>query len=296
MKILITGGNGTVGRVLRAQYEARGDVPVPWNRAAVELDDHWAMANYLDEVAPDRLVHLAIASKPTGRADEGKLVNVEWPSALAWLCKEREIAFQFTSTAMVFTNDAVGPFTLESTPDATEGYGGEKLQAEEQVRFQNAEAQIVRLGWQIGDAAIGNNMLSFFADRMREDGVVRASRRWLPACSFLDDTATTLIALADHAGPGLFQLDANSRWTFYDIARAVSGRHGDRFRVEPSDDFVYDQRMVDARVRVVPLEERLPQLARLTDAGVPDDAADDAANDSGAADTNADDTEAANAS
>jgi dTDP-4-dehydrorhamnose reductase len=55
-------------------------------------------------------------------------------------------------------------------------------------------------------------------------------------------------------------LDSNERWTFYEIARALSARHGGRWQVEPSEDFVFDQRMRDERIQLPSLKERLPGL------------------------------------
>lgn len=81
---------------------------------------------------------------------------------------------------MVFTDDAVGPFTPESVPDAREGYGFEKYTAEQQIRQANPDAVIARLGWQIGAAPGSNNMIDFLA----KQDVVRASEKWFPACSF----------------------------------------------------------------------------------------------------------------
>jgi dTDP-4-dehydrorhamnose reductase len=106
---------------------------------------------------------------------------------------------------------------------------------------------------------MGNNMLAFLEDKMRQEGRVRASTRWYPACSLLDDTVKALHELA-RAAPGLYMLDSNERWTFYEIARALSARHGGRWQVEPSEDFVFDQRMRDERIQLPSLKERLPGL------------------------------------
>jgi dTDP-4-dehydrorhamnose reductase len=205
------------------------------------------------------LFHLATASQPTGRPGESWLINYEWTSELAWITRTLGIRFVFSSTVLVFSNDARGPFTRDSRPDATEGYGYEKRQAEERAFYQNPEARVVRLGWQIGEEPTGNNMVAFLEDKMRQEGRVRASTRWYPACALLDDTVKALHELAG-AAPGLYMLDSNERWTFYEIARALNDRHGGRWRVEPSEDFVCDHRMRDERIRLPALKERLPGL------------------------------------
>lgn len=264
MRVLVTGARGTVGRALAAALAARGDELVAWDRSAVALDDYWAMEGYVRACGAEALVHLAIAATPTGRSDESWLVNYEWSSELAWICRQLELPFLFTSTAMVFSNAAVGPFFAHSVPEASEGYGYQKRRAEERVRSQYPEAVIARLGWQLAPLGqeAGDNTMQRNLERRAMHGGVRASTRWLPACSFVDDTAAALAALLRGA-PGLYQLDANRGWSFHEIVAALAAAEGRSWRVEATEDFVYDQRLLDERVRLPALAARLPGLRRL---------------------------------
>ncbi|MFZ1399690.1 MAG: sugar nucleotide-binding protein [Candidatus Promineifilaceae bacterium] len=256
MKAIITGMKGAVGSALQAHLLADGHEVVGWERTAVPPHNHTAAQTFLRDTQPDLLFHLAIASQSTGVENEGWQINVAWPTQLAQLCAEQNIRFVFTSSVMVFTDDAVGPFTPDSVPDAREGYGYDKLVAEQQVRAANPAAIIARLGWQIGDAPGSNNMIDFLA----KQDLVRASEKWFPACSFLADTAVALQSLAD-ATPDLYLLDSNDRWNFYQIATALNERHGNQWRVEKTADFIYDQRMRDPRTNLPLLDKRLPSLA-----------------------------------
>jgi dTDP-4-dehydrorhamnose reductase len=256
MKAIVTGANGTVGRAL---CRLLGAQVVTRDRERVPVDQFAPMEEFVRTTAPDVVFHLAIASRATGKHNESWLVNHDWPSELAWITRTLGVRFVFTSSVMVFTDKARGPFTPESLPDASEGYGNEKRLAERRVFAQNPKAVVARLGWQIGDAAGSNNMIDFFERQMREKGEIRASAKWLPACSFLDDTAAALVSLAG-AAPGLYQVDANKRWSFEEIARAVNEHHGSRWQIVPTDDFISDQRMTDPRVSVAPLNKRLPAL------------------------------------
>ena len=258
-RAIITGANGTVGARLSRFLRQQGFDVIPWDRSRVPVDDYAAMERFVRESAPEVLFHLAMASQPTGRPGESWLINYEWTSELAWITRTLGIRFVFSSSVMVFSNEARGPFTRDSQPDAAEGYGYEKRRAEERVFHQNPEARVVRLGWQIGEEPTGNNMVAFLEGKMRHEGRVRASTRWYPACSLLDDTVQALHTLSK-AEPGLYLLDANERWTFYEIARALNARHGGRWQVEPTEDFVFDQRMRDERIRLPSLKERLPEL------------------------------------
>ena len=253
MKVIVTGGRGTVGSALASFLSARGDQVVLWDRAAVPIDRYQPMEDFVRREKPDVLFHLAIASQSTGKPNESWLVNYEWTSELAWITRQLGVRFIFTSSVMVFSDNAKGPFTLESVPDAPGGYGYEKRMAEQRVFHQNPDATVVRLGWQIGERAGSNNMIDYFEKQQ----VITASRRWFPACSVVTDTAATLASLTT---PGLYMIDANKQWNFFEIAGALNMKHGNRWKIVPTDDFVFDQRMIDPRVRIRPLNATLTTL------------------------------------
>lgn len=262
MRAIITGARGTVGKALSHALEVHGHHVIPWDRDVVPIDNYRAMEEWVLSTRADTIYNLAIASKPTGRENEGWLVNYDWPSELAWITMLADIRFIYTSTAMVFTNAAKGPFDPTSPPDETEGYGGEKRRAEERVMAQNPQARVARLGWQIGKAAGSNNMIDFFEGNMARDGVVRTSARWLPACSFLEDTADALIRVRDMPA-GLYHIDGNRAGNdFHAVATALNKKHGGKWKIERTEDFVYDQRLMDERLPVGEIGERLAGLKK----------------------------------
>lgn len=262
MQFLVTGGNGTLGRALAKAAAEQGHRFTAWDRAACPPENETGTIEWIRRCAPDRLIHAAIPATGTGRPNEDHLVNVEWTARLARSAGELGIPFLYVSTVMVFTDRAAGPFTIDSVPDAVDGYGAGKWRGEQAACAANPDARIVRLGWQIGEQPGGNNMLTFLEDKMRDEGRVRASARWYPATSFLADTANALLALSA-APPGLYLIDSNEGWTFYEIAAALSAAHGHRWRIERTEDFVYDQRMRDPRPRMPSLRLRLPSLPRI---------------------------------
>lgn len=261
MKALVTGARGTVGLVLTQHLKQLGHQVVAWDRSVVPINRYQPMEDFVRREKPDVLFHLAIASRSTGVPNESWLVNYEWASELAWITRQLGVRFVFTSSVMVFSDNARGPFTPDSQPDAATGYGNEKRQAESRVLYQNPEAIVARLGWQIGDTPGSNNMIDFFEKQMAQNGSVKASRKWYPACSFVMDTATVLMELAN-ASPGLYLVNSNTRWNFYEIASALNEKHGRRWKIIADDSFVFDQRMLDARVPIRPLSATLTALAQ----------------------------------
>lgn len=259
MKIVVTGSGGTLGSALSTHLTAQGHRVVPWDRSKVPITDYWAMEEFLRSTSPGALFHLAVPSQLTGIPNESWLVNYQWTSELAWICKERGIPFVYVSTVMVFSSQRQGPFTVDTPPDAGDGYGMEKRLAEERVFHQNPASRVLRLGWQIGGPAGSNNMVDFLDEQFRTGGLVSCSTQWLPACSFLEDTIPVLASMPDR-DPGLYQFDSNQKWSFYQIAFALNKVLGKKWKVTANDTFVFDQRMVDTRLPAVSLKTRLPSL------------------------------------
>jgi dTDP-4-dehydrorhamnose reductase len=278
MKAIVTGARGTLGRVLSRVLEARGAQVVPWDRTRLPVSDADRATDFVKAEAPDAVFHLAIASQPSSRPSEGEAtvsaqpqegesvrVNHDWPRMLAAICNAHGARFVFTSSALVFSNEARGPFWPTSEPDALAGYGGEKRMAERAVLAAHPGAVVARLGWQLASDAgasgappTANTMNDHVARLLRDHGEVRASTRWVPACSFLDVTAATLIALAG-GPPGLFHVEQNEGWSFFDLARVLAEAQGGG-RVVATDDFVLDQRLLGGPA-LPPLRGRLPGLA-----------------------------------
>ncbi len=108
------------------------------------------MEEFLRSRGVQALFHLAVPSKPTGAPNESWTVNYQWTSELAWICKELNIIFVYVSTVMVFSSQKQGPFTVDTAPDAGDGYGMEKRLAEEEFFTRIRQAACCGWGWQIG--------------------------------------------------------------------------------------------------------------------------------------------------
>jgi len=257
-RALITGSRGTVGRALRSHLEFAGWEVLGWDRAEVPIDDYRVMESFVGDTKPTALFHLAVASQPTQvplPAQDTWRVNFEWTSELAWICRQLDIPFVFTSTVMVFTQATPGPYTVAMRPDAAHDYGRDKKEGESRVFAQNPSARVVRLGWQIGDDLQGNQMAAWLDARRK----VEASTRWILACSMLEDTAAALQRIA-LGRPGVYHVDSNEGWSFYDVAMALKKRHSADWDVTPTFGRAYDQRLLDPRLDMPTLSSRLPEL------------------------------------
>lgn len=238
MRLLITGLNGTLAPRLAQAARAVGHEVIGWDRAALNPDDEDLCADWLERVRPDAVAHLG-----TGTA--------RFAAFLAARCER----FVFTSTAMVFNQRPDGPHDVAHERTAQDDYGRYKIGCEDAILAASRTAAIARIGWQIDPTQPGNNMLMALDDWQRRDGHVAASRAWVPACSFMTDTAAALLALLQRPQPGVHHLDSNAAeaWRFDELARALARRFRRDWQVRVHDDYRHDQRLVGGHVGLPPL-------------------------------------------
>jgi dTDP-4-dehydrorhamnose reductase len=242
MKILITGMNGTLAPRLAEAARAAGHEVIGWNRAAVDPDDEALSAAWLSAQSVDAVAHLGMAS-------------ARFAGWLASRCHN----FLFTSTVMVFDHRPDGPHDVADARTAKDDYGRYKIECEDAVLVASPTPVIARIGWQIDLERPGNNMLLTLDDWQRREGRVAASRAWVPACSFMADTAQALLGLLTRPLPGVHHLDSNAHeaWRFDELARALAREFGRDWRVEPNEDYRHDQRLVGGASGLPPLSARL---------------------------------------
>lgn len=246
---LVTGLTGTLAPHVADVLRAQGHSVVGWNRHLVPADDSPHARAYLADTDPVGILHLAIGSEA-------------WAGLLAGHAAQRALPLVFTSTVMVFHHDPDGPHRPGDPTTSQDGYGQLKIRSEDAIRAAYPGAVIARIGWQMHPAGKGNNMIRQLGEQQAEHGVIRASRLWLPACSFMTDTARALVTLAQGGAAGTVHLDSNAQdaLSFAELVRALAQQLHLPWQVEETDDYRHDQRLVDDVQRMPGLRAALDSL------------------------------------
>jgi dTDP-4-dehydrorhamnose reductase len=243
-KAILTGLNGTVAPVLARRLRVDGVEVAGWDRQSVPVDDTRRGEAYVESVAPDLMVHLAMGAP-------------DWAGHLAAWSARHGLRFLYVSSVSVFDGSRPGPFPPDKEPDAGDDYGRYKAECERRVRAENPEAYIARIGWQIGERPGGNHMVDFLYRQQQEQGRVAASDSWTPSCSFLEDTADGLWRLLNEFPPDIYNLEGNDGCSFFDIASGLNRRLDAGWKVEETDQPAVDIRMTDQRIQLAPVRARL---------------------------------------
>src|SRR6188474_2570076 len=143
-KILVTGGNGQLGKELQeislsySQFEfyflTREDMPI---------DQFDLIRNYFNTLKPAYCINCA-AYTAVDKAESEKelafLVNGEAVGVLAAVCKEHNTKFIHISTDYVFNGEAAFPYKESFPTDPINIYGASKLEGEVQTMQLNPDS------------------------------------------------------------------------------------------------------------------------------------------------------------
>jgi len=236
MRALFTGLNGTVSPVAAEFFKTKGYEIISYNRSQTSVTDYEEIKIFISFSKVDMILHFAMGTP-------------EWSGILARIAKENDIKFVFISTVSVYASTHQGPLTIQDVPDAEDEYGKYKRISEQIVLKENPKSYVLRLGWQIGKAPGSNEMIDYLTKQMDEYGVIKASSRWYPSCSFMEDSAESIYEIVHTLPEDTYLINSNTAYTFFEICVNLTRIHKG-FIIEETEDFVQDFRMFDERVPI----------------------------------------------
>ena len=207
MRILVTGGNGQLGRELLDVATAAGHAVVATAREACDIADPVAVARAIDGSAPDIVVNCAAWTRVDAAeddADAAYLANAIGPRVLAAACARRDVLLVHVSTDYVFDGTATAPIDEWQAPAPRSTYGRSKLAGEDEVRTLAARHQVVRTAW-----LYGRDGPNFALTMLRAAAAGRALRvvaDQVGSPTWTGHLAPALLRLATQGVPGTYHL------------------------------------------------------------------------------------------
>ena len=159
-KILVTGCNGQLGRVIRNEYANEDvtfintDVVEGDGVVALDITDIDAVLSLVRETKPEVIINCAAHTNVDGCEKEWDLaykINAIGPRNLSIAASEVDAKMIHVSTDYVFEGNGSRPYTEFDAPNPVSAYGKTKLEGEKFVQQFAKKFFIFRTAWLYGD-------------------------------------------------------------------------------------------------------------------------------------------------
>lgn len=230
--VLVTGGNGQLGRELARTVWPQGWRPVTLGRDVLDLGDPAAIAARIadgHDGQPWAAVINAAAYTAVDKAESDVVaawtVNALAPAALAAACAAADVPLVQVSTDYVFAGDKQCAWQVDDPVGPLGVYGASKLGGELAVRTSGARAAIVRTAWVVSaqGANFVKTMLRLAADRDQLRVVADQHGSPTSAADLAAALGRIAVRLADDpaAPTGTFHFSNAGETTWAEFAREI---------------------------------------------------------------------------
>jgi dTDP-4-dehydrorhamnose reductase len=222
--ILITGGNGTLGRAFARLCDARGLAYQLLTRQQLDIASAVSIKAALEEFEPWALVNAAGYVRVDDAEREPEVCfreNTTGPELLADVCARRTVKLVTFSTDLVFDGQQQRPYVESDTTATLNVYGRSKAEAETRVLAAHPASLVVRTSAFFGPL----DEYNFITVALR---TLSAGQRFIAASdavispTYVPDLVNTCLDLLIDDERGLWHLANVGAMTWFDLARRVA--------------------------------------------------------------------------
>jgi dTDP-4-dehydrorhamnose reductase len=227
VRILLTGGDGQLGRELFDVAAAAGHEVRSTNRADCDITDLADVNASLEEVGPDVLINCAAwthVDAAESNRDGAFRLNAIGPRVLAAACAARDVLIVHISTDYVFGGEFTSPIDEWQVPNPQSVYGASKLAGEQEVRLLARRHQVVRTSWLYGRR--GPNFVLTMLRAADQDRPLRVVCDQVGSPTWTGHLAPALLGLVARDLPGTYHLTNSGVVSWHGFAQAIFAASG----------------------------------------------------------------------
>jgi dTDP-4-dehydrorhamnose reductase len=226
VRILITGGNGQLGRELQDAARVAGHHVDSTGRDDCDIADPAGVARTIEASDPEVIVNCAAWTKVDAAEDNldgAYLSNAIGPRVLAAACARRNVLLVQISTDYVF--DGTGPVPIDEwqQPAPRSAYGVTKLAGENEVRNIARRHQVIRTSWLYGRDG-PNFVLTML--RAAAAGPLRVVADQLGGPTWTGHLAPRVLRLIERDVPGTFHVSNAGATSWHGFATEIFAAAG----------------------------------------------------------------------
>ncbi|HSP55843.1 MAG TPA: dTDP-4-dehydrorhamnose reductase [Dehalococcoidia bacterium] len=210
MRILITGGDGQLGRAL--QEALAGDEVVALGHGEMDITDDGGVNRAVAEARPEVVVHAAAWTDTAGcelDPERAMLVNGRGAGTVAEACREAGAAMVYVSSNEVFDGEKGSAYDEGDATNAVNAYAASKLEGERQVAAALEARYVVRTSWLYGPGRV--SFPEKILQAAQRDGKLRAVTDEIASPTWTVDLAEAISKLVRTKAYGVYHF-SNAGW------------------------------------------------------------------------------------
>ncbi len=221
--ILITGGNGMLGRTLRNYMGSHSYISA--TRNTFDITDCQKTTDFIKLIQPKIVIHCAAMTNVDLCESEHRLafkINEFGTCYIAKACEEIGARLIYISTDYVFAGDLKRPYTEKDYTAATSIYGMSKAAGERAVKSYCSNYCIARTGWLYGPT--GKSFVRTISElTMSKDApeTLKVVSDQVGSPTSTDSLCEGLVPFLDNNFIGIVHLTCEGEATWFDLAVEV---------------------------------------------------------------------------
>ncbi|KAB2488085.1 dTDP-4-dehydrorhamnose reductase [Priestia endophytica] len=225
MKVLITGGNGQLGKAFKANWMDKADVLV-FSKETLDVTDDKAIYQTIRIHKPDIVIHCAAytavddCEKNTVTAFE---TNTLGSFYIAKACAENQALLVYISTDYVFDGNKDTPYEVTDDTHPLNIYGLSKWLGENLVRKTWSESYIVRTSWLYGHD--GKNFVKTITNKASQSEQCRVIVDQVGSPTYADDLTNAVFHLVGKTF-GIYHFSNKGSCSWYEFAKEIYRQKG----------------------------------------------------------------------
>lgn len=219
--MLITGGNGMLGREIQARFRGKYDVRAT-DFGDLDVTNPGQCRRAIGELRPEVVIHCAAYTAVDRAESEEALafsVNADGTRNVARECREYGAILVTYGSDYVFDGSSTVPYREEDPPRPLSAYGRSKLAAEQALKEEAPPHLLIRTQWLFGP--YGRNFISAVLEKARRGETLRVVSDQKGAPTSAGDLAAATERLLAANARGTFHFSNEGETTWYGFASFI---------------------------------------------------------------------------
>ncbi|MGG1073096.1 dTDP-4-dehydrorhamnose reductase [Priestia megaterium] len=220
MKVLITGGNGQLGKAFEVNWKNKANV-LALSKKALDVTSFESVSKSIKVHKPDIVIHCAAytavdaCEKNTAIAFD---TNALGSFYVAKACAENKTLLVYISTDYVFDGNKISPYEVTDKTNPLNMYGLSKCLGERLVQRTCPKSYIIRTSWLYGHG--GKNFVKIIANKAMKNEQCKVILDQVGSPTYADDLSNATFHLIGKPF-GIYHISNQGSCSWHEFAKEI---------------------------------------------------------------------------